>query len=58
MNNSINYSGYVDMFLNSSDDIEHYGYEAISLIAGDPLSGSDANHMLHRENLLAEPWDD
>ena len=26
MNNSINCSGFVDMFLNSNDDYEPYGY--------------------------------
>jgi len=26
MNNSINYSGFTDMFLDSSDDFEPYGY--------------------------------
>ena len=53
MNNSINYSGYVDMVLDSSDDFEPYGCGAI---AAEALGSSDANLMLHRETLIDEPW--
>ena len=58
MNNSINYSGYVDMVLDSSDDFEPYGYAVTPNTAGDGRGVSEANYMLHRESLIDEPWGD
>ena len=29
MNNSVNYSGFMEMFENSSDDFEPYGYSVL-----------------------------
>lgn len=29
MNNSINYSGFVEMFMDSTDDFEPYGYSVL-----------------------------
>lgn len=56
MNNSINYSGYVDMLLDSSDEFEPYGYSAPSNLATEALGISETNLRLHRESLNNEPW--
>lgn len=54
MNNKINYSGYVEMFLDSSDDYEPYGCVTALRTAGEASDSSHVNYDLHRENLLVE----
>ena len=56
MNNSINYSGYVDMVLDSADDFELYGYDLMPIIAAEARSSREVNQMLHCESLFDEPW--
>ena len=55
MNNSINYSGYVDMLLASGEDFEPYGFNMPPAHVTE-TDGFKANLYLHRETLLDEPW--
>ena len=55
MNNSINYSGYVDMLLATTDDFEPYGFSMPPAHVAE-TDGFKANLYLHRETLLDEPW--
>ncbi|MCW8901995.1 MAG: hypothetical protein OQK75_00480 [Gammaproteobacteria bacterium] len=41
MNNSINYSGFVEMYIDSSDDFEPYGYSVLD------AEIENAQHSLH-----------
>ncbi len=58
MNNKINYSGFVEMFMNSSDDFEPYGCADLQLHSSEqPASGCIENEALFRQNLLRELTD-
>ena len=57
MNSKINYSGYVEMFLNSSDDFEPYGLVPAPYYANQ-VSASNANYEQHREYLFADPLEE
>lgn len=54
MNDKINYSGYVEMFLDSADDYEPYGYIPEPFLI-DELSAGNDDYEQHREYLFAEP---
>lgn len=43
MNNSINCSGFVEMFVDSSDDFDPYGYSALDAEIERPLITSQLN---------------
>ena len=58
MNNSINYSSFVEMFLNSGDDFEPYGCVDIPRIADDAKARQNTSPRLARETFDASPWDD
>ena len=55
MNDTINYSGYVDMLLHSAEEYESYGYSTPPSHIADS-DGFKANLYLHRETLPDEPW--
>lgn len=54
MNNTINYSGFVEMFMNSSDDFEPYGCDNLQLHTNEQIAPVRDNEALFRENLLRE----
>ena len=56
MNNSINYSDFVDLLLDTSDDFEPYGCGVSSNHAADAFGISDANLALHCDINFDEPW--
>lgn len=56
MNNSINYSGYVDMLLDSSDDFEPYGYSVPPSLIVNAADYNSVQLMLHLDTLLDDPW--
>jgi len=58
MNSKINYSGYVEMFLDSTDDFEPYGYVSVPHGAGDTSGNSHSCHNQHQEYLMIEPVGD
>lgn len=55
MNNSINYSYFVDMLLNTSDDFEPYGCGGPPSHIVDVRGSSENSHLLHRDNYTDEP---
>ena len=57
MNDKINYSGYVEMFLDSGDDFEPYGCVP-ALQYAYVNSSHDRSHELHRAYMLANPLED
>ena len=56
MNNAINYSGFVDMFLDSSDDFEPYGYSAPPSLIVNASDYNSVQLMLHLDKQFDEPW--
>lgn len=58
MNNSINYSGYVDMLLDSSDEFEPYGYSIPPRIVAQASGFTEANLMLHLDSMCDDPWEE
>ncbi len=56
MSRSINYSDFVDLFLDSSEDYEPYGCITSSSQIGDETVYRETSTMLHRDSTLDEPW--
>lgn len=57
MNSSFNYSGFIEMFLNSDDEFEPYG------LIDNPPHGADIRHNQsnqppHRDKLIIDPGED
>lgn len=57
MNNSFNYSGFIELFLNSNDDFEPYGF-ADNLPPGVDPQSAQSHQRQHREKLITKPEDD
>lgn len=57
MNNSVNYSGFIEMFMDSNDDFEPYGCVDDAPSVADKRR-SHFNSSQHRDNLNIEPWED
>ena len=56
MNNSIEFSGYVEMLLDSADDIKSYEYSVPPHIIAAATGLSQANLMLHLDSMRDDPW--
>ena len=57
MNNSFNYSNFIEMFMNSDDDFEPYG----CVDDAHPVTDKHPSHFnssQHRDSLDIEPWED
>lgn len=55
MNNSINYSGFVDMLLNSDGDFEPYGYSIPPQMPAQSSGLNPANRITHHDNIVDDP---
>lgn len=53
MNNSFNYSNFIDMFLYSDDEFEPYGF-VDDLPAGTDMRHRQDNQPQHRESLVTD----
>lgn len=58
MNNSINYSGFVEMFLNSDDDYEPYGCGETHASTVESQHSRSSNPMLHQDRINEDVWGD
>lgn len=56
MNNSINYSGFVEMFLDSGDEFEPYGCVDTPSPAGDAQRNKRDSASQQQEHPVEEPW--
>lgn len=57
MNDSFNYSGFIELFKNSNDDFEPYGCVDDAHPAAD-RHASHINSSQHRDDLNIDSWDD
>ena len=57
MNNSFNYSGFIEMFLNTNDEFEPYGF-IDDLPAGAEVEPNQHAPSPHRERLIIDPGKD